>query len=157
MTIATIRDDREMQRRLLEVGFLAAGMGRVDDAEAIFGCLRELRPDSEFPVIGLALAYLNTGRFDDAIHRLQREALAIQPESFTALAYLGLALQLAGRREESASVLQRVARDSTDPEAKSLAEALLNPDASGAGSATIPHFQSQTPSQTVLPNRGSEP
>jgi len=128
MAAGSIRDDREVQRRLLEIGFLAAGMGRLEEAEVIFGCLRELRPESEFPSIGLALTYLNAGRSDDAIHRLEREALAIQPESLTASAYLGLALQLAGRNEESRRILRRVVREGREPEATALAAALLNPN-----------------------------
>ena len=94
-------------RLLTEVGFLAAGRGYVSRAERIFGALQRLRPQRAFAPIGLAMAYMNVGRHDEAAGILAYAAAQVEPAEQAELdAFRGLALQLAGRSAESVRALK---------------------------------------------------
>ena len=80
---------------------LAAGTGDLKRAGAIFGALCRLRPDRAYPLVGLAVAYLNAGRAADAVRLLEDARLQNPDERGVLLAWRGLALQLAGRSAES--------------------------------------------------------
>ena len=96
-------------RLLTEIGMLAAGRGDVQHADTIFNALRRLRPGRAYPLVGLAVARLNAGQADEAVHLLENVALADGPEQGVVRAWCGLALQLAGRRAESLKVLSEAA------------------------------------------------
>ena len=99
--------DANEVRLLTEVGFLAAARADVQRAEAIFGALAVLRPDRNFPYIGLAMAYLNADRRDDAVQALDRGAPLVREDDQGELQSVrALALQLAGRAGESQRALQ---------------------------------------------------
>lgn len=69
--------------------------------------MRLLRPTRAFMHVGLAMAYLNAGRKDDAVDLLW-EALASVEDSSERReieAFRGLALLLAGRHSESVKAL----------------------------------------------------
>ena len=94
-------------RLLTEVGFLAAARADVKRAEAIFGALALLRPDRSFSYIGLAMAYLNTHRPEEAVAVLAQGAKVVRAQDQGELqAVRALALQLAGRTAESLRALQ---------------------------------------------------
>ena len=93
-------------RLLTEVGFLASSNADIARAEAIFGILRELRKTSSFPYIGLAMAYLNAGKAEDAVRSLELAADVVASDVRPELdAFRGLALQMAGRLSESKKAL----------------------------------------------------
>jgi predicted Zn-dependent protease len=117
-------------RLLAEVGFLAAGAGDAARAETIFSALRRLRPGQAYPAIGLAVAWLNAGRAPDAVRLLESAVLADSAERPLLDAWRGFALQLAGRSQESARLLEAVARG--DGEGARLARALLGLPQEGA-------------------------
>lgn len=89
-------------RLLTEVGFLAAARGDLQRAGVIFGALERLRPAAGFPYIGLAVAMLNAGKPDAAVHELDNGLLHVPLADAPELhAFRGLALQKAGRQSES--------------------------------------------------------
>lgn len=112
-------------RLMVEIGYLAGGNGFTDEAEAVFDGLRAVRPESEVPVIGLAVTRMNAGRPLDAVALLEGEALRLNPGSDLARGFLGLALRLAGHASRSHSVLEEVAATATDESAGRMARALL--------------------------------
>jgi hypothetical protein len=112
-------------RLLTEVGMLGAGHGLAAEAVAIFESLQVLRPDRPFPYIGLAVASLNGGRFDEAVEVLEKRGLAACPGDPDVLAFLGLALKLAQRPGESRRVLEAMLRDHPGAESAGFARGLL--------------------------------
>lgn len=94
-------------RLLTEVGFLAAARADVKRAEAIFSALALLRPDRSFAYVGLAMAYLNSDRPEEAVALLARAIPVVREQDQSELQSVrALALQLAGRSAESLRALQ---------------------------------------------------
>nr|WP_275300502.1 hypothetical protein [Achromobacter xylosoxidans] len=104
----------EDARLLAEVGFLAAGGGDSLRAETIFNALRRLRPDRAYPVVGLAVAWMNADRASDAVRLLEGAVLADLAEQVLLDAWRGFALQLAGRRAESRRLLETLVDGETE-------------------------------------------
>jgi thioredoxin-like negative regulator of GroEL len=121
---AELSDDR----LLTEIGFLASAVGNIPGAEAIFAALSLLQPHKPAPYAGLAVAYLNRQRANDAVAVLDKGVLAVDLEDAAELlAVRALALQLAGRAAES----QRALRDNPQT---ALSRAML-----GIAETTHPH------------------
>ncbi len=89
-------------RLLSALGFMAARSGHVVPAIRIFEGLAVLRKDKAFPYVGLALAMICIGAYGDAANVLRERGMEACPDDPEILAYLGLALQLAGRTSEAA-------------------------------------------------------
>ena len=106
--------DKDDARLLAEIGMMAAGRGDFVHAEAIFEGLRLLRPDRAYPLIGLAVARLNTGRAAEAAQLLESVVFNEPEEHALIQGWRGFALQLAGRRAESQRVLCKAATLSGD-------------------------------------------
>jgi hypothetical protein len=117
-------DSRSLQL-LLEVGLLAGGYGWMKEAEVIFEGLRAVRPENESPLIGLAIAKMNNNQAEESIRILETEALNTNPESDLARAFLGLALKLAGRVEQSRLLSEQVVGRNRDQAAVNLAKGIL--------------------------------
>jgi hypothetical protein len=95
---------------LQDLALVAAGQAAVADADAIATGLAGLQPGQAGPAIAQALARLNAGCADEAVAVLQRELVGADGhEQAMQQAFLGLALQLAGRQTDSRRVLLAVA------------------------------------------------
>jgi tetratricopeptide (TPR) repeat protein len=116
--------DADDLRLLLEIGYVAAGNGYFQEAEAIFRGVAAKRPESTAPSIGRAIAALNRGSAAEAAAILETERTRC-PQDDLLRAFLGLALKSAGRTAESVALLNAVL-DSADPTAANLARALLS-------------------------------
>ncbi len=114
-------------QQLMEIGYLAAGGGMTTEATTIFQGVEAVRPDSELPVIGHAVARLSAGRADEAI-TLLKSALEKTPGSEMAAAFLGLALKSAGMSQAAESLLQQVIASGKNAQAVDLAQSLLHPN-----------------------------
>jgi predicted Zn-dependent protease len=101
-------------RLLTEVGFLAAAAGDAARAETIFKALRRLRPGAAYPLIGLAVAWMNAARAPEAVALLESAVLADTEDPALLDAWRGFALQLAGRNGESRRLLESVAQGEGD-------------------------------------------
>ena len=108
---------------LMEIGFLAAGKGEIKASETIFTGISALRPESESPRIGLAVARMNAGKNQEAIAILRDQA------SDMAKSFLGLALKLEGLNSEASSILEGVVAGNGEPKAVEMARALLEENA----------------------------
>ena len=125
----TFKVSAESLRRLLEIGYVAAGNGYFAEAETIFRGLAAVRPESSAPAIGRAVSALNRGMAADAVGVLEAERKR-SPDDALVQAFLGLALQSAGRNAESTAALAALT-ETADPVAAAMAKALLVPN-SGA-------------------------
>jgi Flp pilus assembly protein TadD len=122
----TFEVSTESVRRLLEIGYVAAGNGWFAEAETIFAAIAAVRPESSAPAIGRAVSALNRGAGADAVSLLDHE-LKVRPDEPLTRAFLGLALRRAGRRAESDRVLESL-QDSADAVAANMARSLLAPN-----------------------------
>ncbi len=95
----------EEVKLLAQIGFLAATSGYVVPAIRLFEGLRVLRPGQAFPFIGLALARMTVGAFQDAARVLREEGLRAVPENEEIQIYLGLALALAKQPQDAQRLL----------------------------------------------------
>lgn len=95
-------------RLLSALGFMAARSGHVVPAIRIFEGLAVLRKDKAFPYVGLALAMICVGAYGDAANVLRERGLVACPGDPEIEAYLGLALQLAGRTSEATVVTREL-------------------------------------------------
>lgn len=112
---------------LAELGFMAATAGYVVPAIRIFQGLLVLRADQAFPYIGLAVARLYVGAFNDAVRVLREDANSVQHGRDELELYLGFALYLAGQRSEAASLLYALLeRGGLDAEQQPLAKSVLS-------------------------------
>jgi hypothetical protein len=82
----------ELARSLAEVGFLAIDQRDWPRAHQIFSVLKEFRPESEFPYVGLALIELLQSRREAAAEEAKR-GLARVPESRALIELLDIVLQ----------------------------------------------------------------
>jgi len=115
----------EVVQLLMEAGFVAIGRGMFSEATAIFAGVAAIRPDNEMPIVGQAIAQLNSGRVAEAVGTLRNKALALKPDSQIAKSFLGLALKLEGFQAESRALLDEVVKNNSAPEAVALAQSLL--------------------------------
>lgn len=118
----------ELSKALAEVGFRAMATSHRAKSQLIFTTLRELLPESECPVLGLALVALGDGDPQKAV-TLLAGALANAPDSLEMKAMLGRAFLDAGRPDQCALVLEQLAccdaQSSVGRYAKSLRDDLL--------------------------------
>jgi len=113
-------------RLIAELGFMAATAGFVVPAIRIFQGLLVLRADHSFPYIGLAVARLYVGVFNDAVRVLREDADAVRQGREEIQLYLGLALYLADQPTEAVRVLSALLEfGSLDADQKPLAESVL--------------------------------
>ena len=113
-----------LARLLSETGMLAAGMGDQKSTETIFDGLRVLKPKSDLPIVGMALARMNGGDWDQAIALLSKAHLHEHRESEAVNCFLALALHCGGRRQESMRMIEMVRKEGKEPWAVAMANAL---------------------------------
>ncbi len=110
-------------RRLMEVGVAASCLGLYQPAMAIFQGIDAVRPGSDGPLIGIALAYMNNRSPEEAVKLLRSQILDKNPGNLDAKMILGLALKLAGRNAECDNVINEL-NASSDGRAKAFAASL---------------------------------
>lgn len=112
---------------IAELGFMAATAGYVVPAIRIFQGLLVLRADHAFPYIGLAVARLYIGAFNDAVRVLREDANDVQHGRDEIELYLGLALHLAGQPNEAENLLYALLeRGVLDADQQPLARSVLS-------------------------------
>jgi Flp pilus assembly protein TadD len=118
---------RDEARLLGKIAFLGMWQGRFVESEAIFNAIRMAEPERIGPLLGLGMLRIHQGDYQKAVDILEKEALAMDPDDAHALAWLGLALFCAGRKEEAELRLRKVlaGNASESSEARELACSLL--------------------------------
>jgi len=115
----------DLLQTLAEIGYVAAGCGWRQRAEAIFTGIIAVRPESESPWIAYAIAKIALGQLSEAFEMLTKRALVLNPGSDLAKAFLGLILSRVGSRQISEHLLHQVVDGSPVPEAVQLAKEIL--------------------------------
>lgn len=116
----------DVVRLLLRLGYWSMWHGLYREAATLFRGARAARPASEVPVLGMAVLALLMQKPESAVSLLEETALALNPTSDLVRAHLGVAHRLAGNEDEGLSLLQTVAAQTRDLDAKSMAESLLH-------------------------------
>lgn len=125
--------DSDEIRLLMEVGMVLAGSGKTEPARRVFEALALIRPQRAFPHVGHAMALLNAGRAEDACRLLREAEAQVVDERPTVQAFLGLALQQAGRSAESQRLLEAAAQADPSIDGVGMARAMLGLDPAGDG------------------------
>jgi Tfp pilus assembly protein PilF len=116
----------EVVQLLMEVGYVAVGRGLQPQADAIFEGVIAARPNSELPLIGLAVSKINFGALTEAAKILSERALAINPDSGMAKSFLAMISKSLGAKSEADDLARYVVETSDDPTAKALAESIIS-------------------------------
>ena len=115
-----------LPKLLIMSGFVAIALNHVDTADRIFQALKIFRPQSEYPLIGIAYVLLSKGRYEQAIETLKDKALKINPQSDLAKAFLALSYAFAKKLEEMKHLTNQIIESDKDQSAVNMASALLS-------------------------------
>jgi hypothetical protein len=96
-------------RLLAAIGFLASKSGCVAPAIRIFQALIKLRPQADYPYIGLSIAFMAVGMNSAAIEVLMERESPTNSESDSMDLWRSLAFHLAGNRSSAAASLKKYA------------------------------------------------
>jgi hypothetical protein len=137
-------------RLLAAVGFMAARSGLTGLAIRIFQGLSVIRPEADFPRIGMVISYLCRGDCEKALQYVaecDKQRLSINPEL---RALKALSLNLLGRLVEASELIDTVIDDSSySPEIHPIAEKIITLfDSSAMQSAANPHEFTETRKST---------
>lgn len=113
-----------LPRILSETGMLAASIGDTDASHKIFKALSVLKPKSDLPVVGRAIAIMNSGDWERAIHLLSKAHLHEHRHSDAVNCFLALSLHCAGRIQESMRMIELLRKEGKESWALAMAEAL---------------------------------
>jgi hypothetical protein len=129
----------ELVRLLMRIGYWSVWHGLYADAAALFNGVRAARPQSELPVLGMAVLALVLQKPESAVQLLRESAVPLNPGSELVQAHLGCALRLAGREAEGLEILVRLSAHGADADARLMAANLLGlaPDQLNPQLATV--------------------
>jgi hypothetical protein len=116
----------ELVRTLFEIGYVAVGRGLQSCAEDIFNALAAARPESELPLVGLAVCKINFGNFVAATTLLLEKALKINPSSDIAKCFLGVAFHYCGAEKEALEIMNGIVSDGNDASALEIAKSVID-------------------------------
>lgn len=114
----------ETVQRLLEIGLMAAGWGQASESETIIRGVQAARPDSELPLVALAVRSMTMWQDHEAVDLLQ-SALEKNPKSEVAMSMLAFALWRCGLNQASREAAQQVVNAGGSSEATALARLIL--------------------------------
>ncbi len=117
--------DKSLAKILIMIGFLSASAGLSEDSEQIFKSLKTMRPDSEYPLIGVAVSKMTAGNLEAAVEILRDQALQKKPDSDIAKAFLALAYTHLKRSEETQNLTKEILERNADQDAVNLATAII--------------------------------
>jgi thioredoxin-like negative regulator of GroEL len=115
----------ELVRLLMRTGYWSVWHGLYAEAAALFSGARAARPESEVPVLGMAVLAMVMQQPDSAVQLLREKAMPLNPRSELVQAHLGCALRLAGQEAEGQEILGRIAGSGTDSDARLMAASLV--------------------------------
>ena len=114
-----------LPKLMIMSGFIAITLNMSDTALIIFEALKKFRPQSEYPLIGIAYAHLSKGAYEEAIETLRDQALKINPRSDLSRAFLALSYTFSKKREEMKQLTGEIIDNDEDENAVAIARALL--------------------------------
>jgi predicted Zn-dependent protease len=114
----------EWLQLLMQLGYVACGQGKPNQARTIFEGIAAVRPNSELPLIGLSMALINLGKLTEALELLVKRAAVLNPKNQMVHAMCAMIYRMSGAMEESDLLLDGVLADGTDPESCEFARQL---------------------------------
>ncbi|MDR0678672.1 MAG: hypothetical protein LBF24_00230 [Puniceicoccales bacterium] len=111
----------EWLQLLMAVGYVACGQGRPSQAVIIFTGIAAVRPNSELPLIGLAVAQINQGKLTTACDTLVQRAAGINPDNQLVKAMAAMIFRMSGAVGASDRLLDEIIADGSDGGAVELA------------------------------------
>ena len=120
----------DLLQLLNEIGYVATGRGRKEDARKIYDGIIAARPESEWPLISSAFSKIALGEFTDATKLLIEKATSINPQNPMISAMYGFLLYSVGRKSESRLILDKILAQNSSAEGhfseeEALAEAII--------------------------------
>lgn len=110
---------------LYELGLLARELGKLQQAEAIFLGILNMRSRVAGGYMGLSSIYMDQGRLDEALQLLQTTVTLEGKHRDLGQAFLGSTLLRAGRAREAERILRPVAESGRENNGVTLAQRLL--------------------------------
>ena len=117
--------DENTLQLLMQVGLLASGRGYATEAETIFNGLKAVRPESDIPLIGMAVNRMNESDFEGAAEMLLNDVLERNPDNDLAKAFLAHALIASGVSDQAREVCEDVLASGNDATAKEMVRAFM--------------------------------
>jgi len=114
----------EQVRLLAELGLIAIGEGRFEEAAAITDAVAAYRPKDLAVYVARALTELRRGKPEDAVRLLETEAQKVHPDNPLLQTFLGMALMAAGYEARARAILESMTAQQADPKAAALARSL---------------------------------
>ncbi len=115
----------ETVRLLMRTGYWSVWHGLYAEAAALFNGAKAARPESELPVLGMAVLSMVMQNAESAVRLLREMAVPLNPRSELVQAHLGCALRLAGQEAEGMEILQRLSTRGTDADARLMSANLV--------------------------------
>lgn len=98
---------QEDVKRLLDIAFAGINHGQIAQARTVCAGILATRPGHIPTRIALAVSHTAVGEYDKA-EEILRDILSKNADDADAMAYLGLTLQLADKKDEAREVLEKV-------------------------------------------------
>lgn len=98
----------ELLQLMSEVGYLACFKGDTDRSQAIMQGVEAVGVEQTPIKMGVAIAKLYSGQYDQAIAILRDQVLVREPEHMSAKCFLGIALSQTGHKAEARTLLEDV-------------------------------------------------
>jgi predicted Zn-dependent protease len=118
----------EWLQLLMQLGYVACGQGKPSQAKTIFDGIAAVRPNSELPIIGLAMALINLGKLSSASGLLMEKARPINPKNRIIGVLMAMIFRMSGEFGASDELLDEVIGENDDPEAVEFAIQLKKED-----------------------------
>jgi hypothetical protein len=116
----------ELVRLLMRLGYWSTWNGLYAEAATLFQGARAARPQSEIPVLGMAVLAMVMHKPEAAVQLLRESAVPLNPASELVEAHVGCALRLAGSEDEGMEILSRLSATAKDESARSMAASLVS-------------------------------
>ncbi|MDR2664492.1 MAG: hypothetical protein LBB14_03145 [Puniceicoccales bacterium] len=118
----------EWLQLLMAMGYVACGQGRPSQAATIFDGIAAVRPNSELPLIGLAIAQINLGKLTLACETLVERAARLNPDNQLVKTVAAMVFRMSGAMEASDLLLDEVIANGSDSCATEFARSLKGED-----------------------------
>lgn len=115
----------ELLQLMSEVGYLACFKGDVERSQVIMEGVDAIGLEQTPIKMGVAIAKVYGGQYDQAIHILRDQILQREPEHMSAKCFLGIALAQKGQQAEAKALFEEVIQRG-NPDERAIASVYMN-------------------------------
>ncbi len=115
----------ELLQQLSQVGYMACFKGDAQRSQLIMDGVNAISVEQTPIKMGVAIAKIYAGHYDQAIYILRDQVLAGEPDHMSAKCFLGIALNQKGEKAAARELFEEVVRRGNKDES-SIAAAYLN-------------------------------